>query len=127
MTTSGMTAGLTQLFRDTFTCLSLPATLILRSGGTQPVRILVRQPESWVAASGGEFLSARLEGEIRIRDAPRITVGDALVLANRHYKIFQEPLKDPSGTVWLVHAMIADGMSANAMIASGTCTGGGLC
>ena len=57
--------GLAQLFRDTFACLSLSAELRQR-GQTIPVRLLLRQPESWLTLGEGELLSARIVGEILI-------------------------------------------------------------
>lgn len=102
-----MTAGLDLLFRDTFATLGIPVTL-MQNGHASSIRMLLRQPESW--AVSGDLLSARIEGEIAIQDVPAIHVGDAVVLNGRRYKIFQEPLKDPSGTVWLVQGMIAEGL-----------------
>lgn len=100
--------GLDLLFRDVFACLSVSA--FLQHGfETFPLRLLVRQPEGWIPAGEAEFLSSRFQGEIQIAEVPAIAVGDTIVIGERRYKIFQEPLKDPSGTVWQVHGMIVEG------------------
>lgn len=100
--------GLSQLFRDTFACLSLTAELI-QEGKARPVRLLIRQPESWIALGDGEVLSARIVGEILIAEVPQIFMGDSLYIGWRTYRIFQEPLKDPSGTVGRVHGALVEG------------------
>lgn len=108
-----MTAGLSELFRDTLACLGVSARL-QHNGHKQSIRILIRQPESWVDAGdsvmGSQFLSSRFEGEIMIQEVPTISCGDILIVNERCYKIFQEPLKDPSGTVWKVHGMKVEGV-----------------
>lgn len=108
-----MNTGLPELFRDTLACLGIPA-LLRQNGREYPVRMLMRQPESWVTAGdptlGCSFLSSRVECEIMIDDIPKISVGDILIVNERCYKIFQEPLKDPSGTVWRVQGMIVEGV-----------------
>lgn len=100
--------GLSQLFRDTFACLSLTAELI-QEGKARPVRLLIRHPESWIALGDGEVLSARIIGEILIAEVPQIFMGDSLYIGGRTVRIFQEPLKDPSGTVWQVHGALVEG------------------
>ena len=61
--------GLSQLFRDVFACLGISA-LWRHQGQETAVRLLVRQPEHWMTAGDGSFLSSYLNADEKIEDIP---------------------------------------------------------
>lgn len=99
--------GLQQLFRDVFACLGV-AALWRHRGQETPVRLLLRQPEQWASAGEGTILASQLDAEVGLLEVPEISVGDTFVVQDHRYRVFQEPLKDPSGTVWHVTGMIVE-------------------
>lgn len=101
--------GLRQLFSDVFACLGVVA-LWRHRGHETSVRLLVRQPEQWTAIGEGSLLASQLNAEVNIEEVPAISVGDTFVVNERRYRVFQEPLKDPSGIVWQVTGMIVEGV-----------------
>jgi hypothetical protein len=110
--------GVETLLKNTFACLGLPGVYRNRDGehrdGEHQVRVLVREQERWAEAGdsaiSGSFLSSRITFEVRVADIPVIRVGDTITMGDKIYKVFQEPLKDPTGTIWIVEGMILEGI-----------------
>jgi hypothetical protein len=99
--------GVENLLKNTFTCLGL--TGVYRNfAGVCPVQVLVRERENFAVAGDGSFLSSRVTFELRVADVPVVHVGDTITLNDRVYKVFQAPLKDPTGTIWTVEGMILE-------------------
>ena len=42
--------------------------------------------------------------EIRSQDVVFLSLGDYIKIGNKFYKIFEQPLRDPSGSVWTIQA-----------------------
>ena len=101
--------GVAQLFCDVFACLGV-AAIWRHRGHETPVRLLLRQPEQWATVGEGSVLASQLDAEVSLLEVPEISVGDTFVVQDRRYRVFQEPLKDPSGTVWQVTGMIVEGV-----------------
>jgi hypothetical protein len=102
-------AGVEDLLKNTFKCLGMPG-IYKNSEGERPISVLVRERESFADVGdppiGGSFLSSRITIEVRVVDVPVVCVGDTITLNDRIYKVFQAPLKDPTGTIWIIEGMI---------------------
>jgi hypothetical protein len=68
--------------------------------------VLIRERESFAEAGDASFLSSRVTFELHVADIPVVHVGDTITLNDRVYKAFQAPLKDPTGTVWIIEGMV---------------------
>lgn len=101
--------GVAQLFCDVFACLGV-AAIWRHRGQDTAVCLLLRQPEQWASAGEGTILASQLDAEVSLLEVPEISVGDTFGVQDRRYRVFQEPLKDPSGTVWHVSGMIVEGV-----------------
>lgn len=99
--------GVEKLLKNTFACLGLTG-VYKNSLGERPVRVLVCQQEAWAEAGDGSFLSSHIAFEIHVAEIPVVRVGDTLTLGEKIYKVYQEPLKDPTGTIWTVLGMILE-------------------
>jgi hypothetical protein len=101
--------GVENLLKNTFKCLGMPG-IYKNSEGERPISVLVRERESFADAGdpiiGGSFLSSRITFEVHVADVPVVRVGDTITLNDRVYKVFQAPLKDQTGTVWIIEGMV---------------------
>jgi hypothetical protein len=101
--------GVEELLKNTFRCLGLPG-IYRNAEGERPISVLVRERESFADAGdpiiGGSFLSSRITFEVHVDDVPVVNVGDTITLNERVYKVFQAPLKDATGTIWIVEGMV---------------------
>jgi hypothetical protein len=93
--------GVKSLLNDTFKHLGVPG-VYHNSVGDHPVHVLVKELERWAEVGRGAFLNARITFEVHIDDIPLIKVGDTFTIGDRDYKVHQEPLRDPTGTIWTV-------------------------
>jgi hypothetical protein len=93
--------GVENLLKNTFKCLGMPG-IYKNSEGERPVRVLIRERESFADVGDANFLSSRVTFELHVADVPVVHVGDTITLNDRVYKVFQAPLKDPTGTIWTV-------------------------
>jgi hypothetical protein len=98
-------AGVEDLLKNTFRCLGMPG-IYRNSTGEFPVRVLGRERESFADVGEGSFLSSRITFELHVADVPVVCIGDTITLNDRVYKVFQAPLKDPTGTTWTVEGMV---------------------
>jgi hypothetical protein len=102
--------GVENLLKNTFKCLGMPG-IYKNADGERPVRVLIRERESFADAGdpviGGSFLSSRITFEVHVADVPVVCVGDTITLNTNVYKVFQAPLKDPTGTIWIVEGTAA--------------------
>ena len=96
---------LSQLFDDCFAHLGEEA---LYQGKQQEklVRVLIKQPDIAYQLGEGQFIGETAVIEVRISDLPSPKVGDYITVNERHYKIYQPPLKDSSSTLWRIQAMV---------------------
>jgi hypothetical protein len=101
--------GVENLLKNTFRCLGMPG-IYKNSSGEFPVRVLVHEQESFAEVGdpiiGANFLSSRITFEVHIDDVPVVNVGDTITLNERVYKVFQAPLKDSTGTIWIIEGMV---------------------
>jgi hypothetical protein len=98
-------AGVEDLLKNTFKCLGIPG-IYRNAEGERPISVLVRERENFSEVGDGSFLSSRVTFELHVADVPTVCVGDTITLNDRVYKVFQAPLKDPTGTIWTVEGMI---------------------
>jgi hypothetical protein len=101
--------GVENLLKNTFRCLGMPG-IYRNAEGERPISVLVRERESFADVGdpiiGGSFLSSRVTFELHVADVPVVCIGDTITLNDRVYKVFQAPLKDPTGTIWTVEGMV---------------------
>jgi hypothetical protein len=101
--------GVEELLKNTFRCLGMPG-IYRNAEGERPISVLVRERESFAEAGdpiiGGSFLSSRITFEVHVDDVPVVNVGDTITLNDRCYKVFQAPLKDSTGTIWIIEGMV---------------------
>jgi hypothetical protein len=101
--------GVENLLKNTFKVLGLPG-IYKNFEGERPISVLVRERESFADVGDGSFLSSRITFEVHVADIPIVCVGDTITM-NAHdcnariYKVFQAPLKDPTGTIWIIEGM----------------------
>lgn len=73
-----------------------------------PIRVLIKQPDIPYEMGDGQVIGHMAIFEVRIDELAFPKVGDQLIIAGSRYKIFSEPLRDSSNTVWEITAMVME-------------------
>lgn len=101
------------MFRDTvitaindmFDHLGQEVTIKSRNGATKKVIAVIKLPENPYDLSDSQVVEQVAEVSIKAADAtPRI--GDFILVNNRRYKIFEEPLMDGITQMWKFNAVL---------------------
>ena len=101
------------MFRDTvitaindmFDHLGQEVTIKSRNGATKKVIAVIKLPENPYDLSDSQVVEQVAEVSIKAADAtPRI--GDFILVNDRRYKIFEEPLMDAITQMWKFNAVL---------------------
>ena len=97
------------MFADCFAHLGKEA--LYQSSGAVPfsIRVLIKQPDTPYEIGDGQVIGHMAIFEVRTHELAFPKVGDQLIIAGNRYKIFSEPLRDASNTVWEITAMVMEG------------------
>jgi hypothetical protein len=101
--------SLTKMFEDCFAHLGKEAQYQSSGSAPFPIRVLIKQPDTAYEMGDGQVIGHMAIFEVRIRELPFPKVGDQLIIAGNRYKIFAEPLRDASNTIWEITAMVMEG------------------
>ena len=97
------------MLEDCFAHLGKEAQYQSSGAAPFPIRVLIKQPDTAYEMGDGQVIGHMAIFEIRIDELAFPKVGDQLVIAGNRYKIFSEPLRDASNTVWEITAMVMEG------------------
>ncbi|APR98992.1 head-tail joining protein [Wolbachia endosymbiont of Folsomia candida] len=96
-----------KLFMDCFEYLGQQA-LYQSKDKSYAVQILKRQPDKLYGVGEGHFVGKTLTLEVSVFDVLQPVIGDVFVVNGCKYRIHSPPLRDNSGMVWEINAMIMD-------------------
>lgn len=96
------------MFEDCFAHLGKEALYQSSDEAPFPVRVLIKQPDTAYEMGDGQVIGHMAIFEVRIDELAFSKVGDQLIIAGNRYKIFAEPLRDASNTVWEITAMVME-------------------
>jgi hypothetical protein len=88
------------MFSDVFEHLGMQALYQQEGFGFTECTVLIKEPEQAYELGDGKFVERIATFEIMARDVVNPKIGDTLYIDGRKYKVYQEPLLDPSGTVY---------------------------
>ena len=97
---------LDSLFTDTFEHLGTKALYAQEGFGFIECLVLIKEPEQMYELGDGQFVERIATFEIMSSDITNPKVGDFLYVNGRKYKIYTEPLLDPSGNVYEITAIL---------------------
>lgn len=97
--------GVEKLLEANFKILGIPG-VYRNAAGAHTITVLVKELERWAEIGRGGILNTRITFEVRTADVPRVLVGDTFTVGDRDYKVYQEPLRDPTGTLWIVEGAV---------------------
>ena len=90
---------------DMFDHLGHEVTIRSRNGETKQVIAVIKQPENPYELGDSQVVEEVAEVSIKATDAtPRI--GDSILVNDRRYKIFEEPLLEASTLIWKFNAVL---------------------
>lgn len=65
------------------------------------IKALIKHPDvTYSIGRDGELTNQIASIEIRVQDVTSFSIGDYIKVGNKFYKIFEQPLKDPSNMLW---------------------------
>jgi hypothetical protein len=94
---------LKQMFDDTFEHLGVKA--LYQQDGFVKCTVLIKEPEQSYEIGDGQIIERIATFEIKSSDVANPKIGDFLYVNGNKYKVYQEPLLDPSGNVCEVVAI----------------------
>jgi len=97
------------MFEDCFAHLGKEALYQSSGAAPFPIRVLIKQPDTAYEMGDGQVIGHMAIFEVRIDELAFPKIGDQLIIAGNRYKIFAEPLRDASNTVWEITAMVMEG------------------
>ncbi len=97
------------MFEDCFTHLGKEALYQSSGSASFPIRVLIKQPDTAYEIGDGQVIGHMAIFEVRTHELAFPKVGDQLIIDENRYKIFAEPLRDASNTIWEITAMVMEG------------------
>ena len=86
---------------------NLAVYALLRLGGTgpaQPIRVIRAMPDQFASFGEGRFVVDTVLLNIRLADAPALSVGDTVEIAGQLHEVQGTPTRDTNRLVWLAEA-----------------------
>ena len=96
------------MFEDCFAHLGKEALYQSSGAAPFPISVLIKQPDTAYEMGDGQVIGHMAIFEVRIDELAFPKVGDQLIIASTRYKIFAEPLRDASNTIWEITAMVME-------------------
>lgn len=88
-----------------FKHLGKPMKYKCRDGSCQTVIAIEKSPENLYASGENQIVGQAMEASVKIADVtPK--VGDSIILNDKTFRIFEEPLLDASGLIWKFTAVL---------------------
>lgn len=97
---------LDRLFADTFEHLGTRALYRQDGLGFVECLVLIKEPEQLYEMGDGQFVERIATFEIIASSIINPRIGDFLYVNGRKYKVYGEPLLDPSGTVYEINGIL---------------------
>lgn len=93
---------LDRMFDDVFEHLGIKALYKQEGLGFIECTVLIKEPEQAYEIGDGQFIERIATFEVIASDVANPKIGDFLYVNGSKYKVYQEPLLDPSGNVYEV-------------------------
>jgi hypothetical protein len=103
---------LKQMFDDTFEHLGIKA--LYQQDGFVECTVLIKEPEQSYEIGDGQIIERIATFELKSSDVSNPKIGDFLYANGNKYKVYQEPLLDPSGNVFEIVAIFVGSADASA-------------
>lgn len=93
------------MFKDCFAHLGKDA--LYQKQGQKPlaIRVLIKQPDLAYDIGDSKMITQMAMIEILTKDIDSPNINDQVTISGTVYKIFSEPLQDPSKNIWEITAI----------------------